>query len=94
MVSRWNICKGDPSTFTKICSELVFGVTGKPGRYVSSLKGLPFIMQSSEEVESIFEIQKDGPMMAMTTQQDVASSHLTVQFRTYVDDIWHLDKIR
>ena len=85
---------GDPELYKDLYQSLLFGDTGSQADMYFILKDFRSYAEAQKKVEEAYRDTKGWAKMAMTNTAGCGkfSSDRTIQ--EYVDDIWHLDKIR
>ena len=85
---------GDPELYKDLYQSLLFGDTGSQADMYFILKDFRSYAEAHEKVAKAYQDTKKWAKMAMTNTAGCGkfSSDRTIQ--EYVDDIWHLDKIR
>ena len=85
---------GDPELYKNLYQSLLFGDTGSQADMYFILKDFRSYAEAQKKVEEAYRDTKGWAKMAMTNTAGCGkfSSDRTIQ--EYVDDIWHLDKIR
>lgn len=85
---------GDPELYKDLYQSLLFGDTGSQADMYFILKDFHSYAEAQKKVEEAYRDTKGWAKMAMTNTAGCGkfSSDRTIQ--EYVDDIWHLDKIR
>ena len=85
---------GDPELYKDLYQSLLFGDTGSQADMYFILKDFRSYAEAQKRVEEAYRDTKRWAKMAMTNTAGCGkfSSDRTIQ--EYVDDIWHLDKIR
>ena len=85
---------GDPELYKDLYQSLLFGDTGSQADMYFILKDFRSYAAAQKKVEEAYRDTKGWAKMAMTNTAGCGkfSSDRTIQ--EYVDDIWHLDKIR
>ena len=85
---------GDHELYKDLYQSLVFGDTGSQADMYFILKDFRSYAEAHEKVAKAYQDTKKWAKMAMTNTAGCGkfSSDRTIQ--EYVDDIWHLDKIR
>ena len=85
---------GDPELYKDLYQSLLFGDTGSQADMYFILKDFRSYADAQKKVEEAYQDKTKWAKMAMTNTAGCGkfSSDRTIQ--EYVDDIWHLDKIR
>ena len=85
---------GDPELYKDLYQSLLFGDTGSQADMYFILKDFRSYAEAQKKVGEAYRDTKGWAKMAMTNTAGCGkfSSDRTIQ--EYVDDIWHLDKIR
>ena len=85
---------GDPELYKDLYQSLLFGDTGSQADMYFILKDFRSYAEAQKKVEEAYQDKTGWAKMAMTNTAGCGkfSSDRTIQ--EYVDDIWHLDKIR
>ena len=85
---------GDPELYKDLYQSLLFGDTGSQADMYFILKDFRSYAEAQKKVEEAYRDTKGWAKRAMTNTAGCGkfSSDRTIQ--EYVDDIWHLDKIR
>ncbi len=85
---------GDHELYKDLYQSLLFGDTGSQADMYFILKDFRSYAEAHEKVAKAYQDTKKWAKMAMTNTAGCGkfSSDRTIQ--EYVDDIWHLDKIR